>query len=275
MKIKEVCTKTGLTEKAVRYYVENGLCSPREYESRDRKYLDFTDDNIGELKDIAVMRKLGFSIEDIRMMKTDGRSIDDVMSRYVRSLSEELDIKKRIFSALAFRDYSDMHSIDELMPTLSEVLRPDPAAPDFTKFEREPFDDGRDSEASDFGAKPNKLVKAEEIFITYSAVIGTLMAITTLPGIIMFIIAALICRKVRADYVTLYEVLSGVGFLANSVAFIRSVASIGGIAQLSEIFSSSVLRFAAVQCGLYLVAAAAGLVSLLILFFGREIKEQF
>lgn len=275
MKIREVCIKTGLTEKAVRYYVENGLCSPQEYESRGRKYLEFTDNNIGELRDIAVMRKLGLSIEDIRVMKTDGGSIENVMSRYIRSLSEELDIKKRIFSALANRDYSDMRSLDELMPTLSDVLRPDPADPDFSKFEKELFDDGRDVGLSDSGAKPRKLVKAQEVFITYSAVIGTLMAITTLPGILMFFIAAIICRKMRADYVTLYGVLSGVGFLANAVAFVRSVVSIGGIAQLSEILSGSMLRFAAVQCGLYLVAAAAELVSLLILLFGQDIKEGF
>ena len=275
MKIKEVCTKTGLTEKAVRYYVENGLCSPQEYESRDRKYLNFTDGNLDELRNIAVMRKLGFSIEDIRMLKTDGRSIENVMGRYLLSLSEELDIKKKIFSALAFRDYSDMHSLDELMPTLSDALRPDPADPDFSKFEREPFDDGRDVEPEVLGAKPRRLVRAQEVFITYSAVIGTLMAITTLPGIILFFFAALICRKVRTDYVKLYEVLSGVGFLSNAIAFVRSVWSIGGIARLSDIFSGSVLRFAAVQCGLYLVAAVAGLVSLLILFFGRDIREQF
>ena len=275
MKIKEVCLKTGLTEKAVRYYVENGLCSPREYESRERKYLDFTSENLSELKNIAVMRKLGFSIEDIRLMKTDSGNIENVMTGYIRSLSEELDIKKRIFSALAFRDYSDVRSFDELMPMLSDVLRPDPASPDFSKFESELFDDGRDSEPSETGTKPSRLAKIEEMFITYSAVIGTLMAITTLPGIILFIVAALIFRKVRADYVTLYEVLSGIGFLANAVAFVRSVASIGGIALLPEVFSDSVLRFAAVQCGLYLVAAAAEFVALMILIFGRDIKEQF
>lgn len=273
MKIKEVCTKTGLTQKAVRYYVENELCSPQEYESRGRKYLNFTEENLSELRDIAVMRKLGFSIEDIRIMKTDGGSIEDVMSRYIRSLSEELDKKKKIFSALAFRDYSDMHSLDELVPTLSGVLKPEPAVPDFSKFERELFDDGRDSEFSDLGAEPSKLAKAQEVFITYAAVIGTLMALTTLPGILLFLITALVYRKVRTDYVTLYELLSGIGFVANIVAFFRSAESIGGIAHLSEIFSGSVLGFATVQCGLYLLAAAAEFISLLILFFGREIKD--
>lgn len=275
MKIKEICTKTGLTEKAVRYYVENELCLPQEYESRGRKYLNFTDKNLAELKDVVVMRRLGFSIEDIRMMKADGGSIENVMGRYIRSLSEELEIKKRIFSALADRDYSAMQSLDELMPTLSDVLRPDIADPDFSKFENGLFDDGHIGEFPDLGSKPKKIVRVLELFVTCSAVIGTLMAITTLPGILLFLAAALICLKVRSDYFVFYEVLSGIGFLANAVAFVRSVSSIGGIAQLTESLSNSVLRFAAVQCGLYLVAAVAELVSLLILIFGQEIKEQF
>lgn len=272
MKIKEVCTKTGLTEKAVRYYVENGLCSPQEYESRDRKYLNFTEENLTELKNIAVMRKLGFSIEDIRLMKTDGGKIEGVMNRYIRSLSEELEIKNRIFSSLVSEDYSETRSIDELMPKLAGVLRPDPADPDFSKFEKDIFDDGRDGGFSELETPQDRFAKIEEIFITYTAVIGTLMALTTLPGIIMFIIAALIFRKVRADYMTMYKVLSGIGFLSNSYAFIRAA---GGLSKLLGVFSGGIPDFAVMQCRFHLVAAAAELISLLILIFGRNIKEHF
>lgn len=275
MKIKEVCNKTGLTEKAVRYYVESGLCLPQEYESRGRKYLNFTDKNIGELKDVAVMRRLGFSIEDIRMMRLDGGSINGVMSRYIQSLSEELEIKKKIFSALANRDYAEMSTIDELIPILSGVLRPDPASPDFSRFDKEFFDDGRSSELSEPEAGGRRLAKAQEIFITYVAVFGTLIALTTLPGALLFLLAALLCRNVRTDYVALYRLLSGVGFLSNATAFIRSVVSVGGIVRLFELFSGSVMSFETAQCKIYLLAAVAELASLLMLFFGREIKEHF
>lgn len=273
MKIKEVCRKTGLTEKAVRYYVGSGLCSPQEYESRGRKYLNFTDNNIAELDDIATMRRLGFSVEDIRTMKEDGGSIDAVMSRYICSLSEELDMKKRIFSSLAYRSYSDIQSLDRLMPTLREALLPDPALPDFSKFEDGLFDDGGDelTEHSKFG----RLVRLQEMFITYAAVFGTLLAMTTLPGIVLFLLAVLVCRKVRADFVLLYKVLLGTGLLANITAFVRSAESIGGIVRLSDIVNGSVLGFATIQCALYLVACCAQLVSLLMLIFGRKIKEYF
>ncbi|MGN0622509.1 MAG: MerR family transcriptional regulator [Oscillospiraceae bacterium] len=273
MKIKEVCRKTGLTEKAVRYYVGNGLCSPQEYESRGRTYLNFTDKNIAELDDIAAMRRLGFSVEDIRTMKEDGASIDAVMSRYIRSLSEELDMKKRIFSSLAYRSYSDIQSLDRLMPTLREVLRPDPALPDFSKFEDGLFDDSEE-ELTEHG-KFGRLVRLQEMLITYAAVFGTLLALTTLPGVVLFLLAVLVCRKVRADFVLLYKVLLGTGLLANITAFVRSAESIGGIVRLSDIVNGSVLGFATIQCALYLVACCAQLVSLLMLIFGRKIKEYF
>ena len=34
MKMKEVCTRTGLTERAVRYYISKGLCTPDTAEKR-------------------------------------------------------------------------------------------------------------------------------------------------------------------------------------------------------------------------------------------------
>ena len=47
MKIKEICQKTGLTDRTVRYYIEEGLISPFYTENYlGRKSFDFTEDNI-------------------------------------------------------------------------------------------------------------------------------------------------------------------------------------------------------------------------------------
>ena len=273
MKIKEVCSKTGLTEKAVRYYVENGLCSPQEYESRDRRYLNFTDQNLTELKNIAVMRKLGFSTEDIRLMQ-DGGKIEGVMSRYIRALSEELEVKNRIFSSLAAVDYAEIGSVDELMPVLSDVLKPDPASPDFSKFEGSYFDDGAEEGFKEQSPK-ERLIRFAELFVTYSVVIGTLAALTTLPGIILLAVAALISRRFRADYMSMYQILAGVGCASSAVGFIRSVIAGGGFSHIGSILFSGVPDFSAMGCRLYLIIAIAGLASLLILTFGNEIREKF
>ena len=272
MKIKEICKKTGLTEKAVRYYVENGLCSPVEFESRDRKYLDFTEENLSELKDVAVMRRLGLSRDDIRRMKTDGGAVAGVMKGYTEALAEELALKNRIYAALSSKDYSGVRSLGELTPILADALRPEPDAPDFSKFDREPFDDG---EPDELGLRLDRIAKIEEIFVTAACVIGTLAALTTFPGIIMFVAAALILRKARADYTALYEVVSGIGFLANMTAFVRGLVKMGGISRISDIYSGIAPNFAAAQCRFYLLIAVGELAALLLLIFGRNIREHF
>lgn len=72
MKIKEVCRLTGLSEKAIRYYIECGLISPSEYEVRGRIYRDYDENDVSELRDIISLRHLGFSIESISEIKNDG-----------------------------------------------------------------------------------------------------------------------------------------------------------------------------------------------------------
>ena len=63
MKIKEVIKKTELTDKAIRLYIDNGLVAPSIDESYSgRKSIDFSDDDVERLSNIALLRKAGFSI---------------------------------------------------------------------------------------------------------------------------------------------------------------------------------------------------------------------
>lgn len=69
MKIKEVCQKTDLTERTVRFYIEKGLLQPVSSESNKRLYYDFFEQDMAKLKKIAVFRKIGFSIDAIADME--------------------------------------------------------------------------------------------------------------------------------------------------------------------------------------------------------------
>lgn len=62
MLIKDVCKETGLTKKAIEYYQQKGLISP---EIRENGYRDFDKDDVEKLKKVALLRKLGLSIEEI------------------------------------------------------------------------------------------------------------------------------------------------------------------------------------------------------------------
>ncbi len=97
MKIKEVCIKTGVTEKTVRYYIDCGLLSPTEYTVRGRTYREYQDSDIEDLKNIITLRNIGMSIELIQKMVSDGKSIPDIMNEYIEKLSREVMEKLVIF----------------------------------------------------------------------------------------------------------------------------------------------------------------------------------
>ncbi len=53
MKMKQVCQLTGLTERTIRFYVEKELCAPETRWMDQRKYYDFSKENVEELRQAA------------------------------------------------------------------------------------------------------------------------------------------------------------------------------------------------------------------------------
>lgn len=70
MLINEVCKKCKLTKKAIEYYVEQNLIQP---EILENKYRSFTMNDVEKLKKIAILRRLGLSIQSIKEV-LDGES---------------------------------------------------------------------------------------------------------------------------------------------------------------------------------------------------------
>ncbi len=63
MRMKDVLARTGLTDRAVRLYIENGLLSPRQESNyAGRKSIDFSEEDVETLEVIATLRKSGFSL---------------------------------------------------------------------------------------------------------------------------------------------------------------------------------------------------------------------
>ena len=61
-KINEICNSTGLTKKAIEYYQIKGLISPN---ITDNGYRDFSDKDLSQLKQIALLRRLDLTVSDI------------------------------------------------------------------------------------------------------------------------------------------------------------------------------------------------------------------
>ena len=63
MLINEVCKKCRLTKKAIEYYAEQKLVQP---ETLENGYRNFSAADIEKLKKIAILRRLGLSIQNIK-----------------------------------------------------------------------------------------------------------------------------------------------------------------------------------------------------------------
>lgn len=120
MKIKEVCARTGLSDRAVRFYMEEKLITPSYTENYlGRRAFEFSEEDVQQLRDIAVLRKFGFSIEEIRKMKEDpdcsGEILKDLRDRKQKTVEEE----QAALAVLNRLEEAKSYSIAELAYALS------------------------------------------------------------------------------------------------------------------------------------------------------------
>ena len=67
MNIKEIEERSGLTRANIRYYEQEGLLAPVR---RENKYRDYSEEDLETLLRIALLRSLGFSLEEIRRLQS-------------------------------------------------------------------------------------------------------------------------------------------------------------------------------------------------------------
>ena len=67
MNIKEIEERSGLTRANIRYYEQEGLLAPAR---RENKYRNYSEEDLETLLRIALLRSLGFSLEEIRRLQS-------------------------------------------------------------------------------------------------------------------------------------------------------------------------------------------------------------
>lgn len=97
MLINEVCKKSGLTKKAIEYYEEQGLVSPEVLENG---YRNFTEEEARTLSEIAVLRRLGLSVSEIRGVIEKKTALRDVCNKKAADI-DDVKAKYNIMSELA------------------------------------------------------------------------------------------------------------------------------------------------------------------------------
>lgn len=121
MKIKTVCEKTGLTDRTIRYYIEEGLVSPSYTENYlGRKSFDFSDDNICELNDIAILRFFNFSIDEIRSILSNPQTSTDIIKNVKGRISLDLLENKKKINVLSLLKEETVYTVSELAKELSK-----------------------------------------------------------------------------------------------------------------------------------------------------------
>lgn len=91
MKIKEVCKLTGLTDRTIRFYIEKGLLKPEAHTVNGRVCRDYSEEDVRLLTDISMLRKAGFSIQNILDMQQGG-SVNDIIDGHIIKLQEEMGL---------------------------------------------------------------------------------------------------------------------------------------------------------------------------------------
>lgn len=127
MKIKSVCEQTGLSDRSVRYYIEEQLLAPAYTENYlGRRSFDFTEADVCRLKEIAVLRKFGFTVAEIREMydrpEEIGRMVAELKSRKESGLQRE----QGLLRALTQSEAASPDSVAALVAVLSQPVQTAP-----------------------------------------------------------------------------------------------------------------------------------------------------
>lgn len=101
MKIKEVATLTGLPESTIRFYEEEGLFAPDKEYINGRYYRSYSDSDVQFLKTVGTLRRVRFSMDEIRSMNADPETIDAVCIQCRQRLEDEVTALSEISHALA------------------------------------------------------------------------------------------------------------------------------------------------------------------------------
>ncbi len=123
MKIKEVIKKTGLTDRAIRLYIENDLVKPECDENYNgRKSIDFSENDVEQLKNIALLRKADFSIQEIRALQMGGETAQQTVKDYIKRTNEKIQFNTEIVEKIGTLADEENITVEIICEKLSSNL---------------------------------------------------------------------------------------------------------------------------------------------------------
>ena len=122
MKMKDVIEKTNLTGRAIRLYMENGLVSPSCSENyAGRKNIEFSDDDVEALKNVATLRKAGFSINEIKLLKEGTVPCRKTVCEFIEKTTQKIESDKAVVEKLEAVVTAEDLTVEKICESLNAV----------------------------------------------------------------------------------------------------------------------------------------------------------
>lgn len=131
MKIKEVCERTGLTERTVRFYMQKGLIAPKGELRNGREYSEFSETDVEMLQAVATLRELSFSIDEILTMQRTPGAIPSIVEARREVARIQHETAENAYAVLGRLDTDGVSDVAGLAARAREAAahRPHPTPP--------------------------------------------------------------------------------------------------------------------------------------------------
>ena len=88
LKIKELENLLSIPRSNIRFYEKQGLFSP---ERKDNNYREYTEQDINVLKKIIIFRKMGFTVEEIKLVQNDELPFTEAMNNAQCRIEDDIE----------------------------------------------------------------------------------------------------------------------------------------------------------------------------------------
>ena len=131
MKIKTVCEMTGLTDRTIRYYIEEQLIFPEHTENYlGRRSFDFSQADVDTLRSISILRKFDFMIDEIRQIIRDETASIFIIANVRERAKQAIAIGEEKFQALSLLSEAQSYTLEQLAEELSRLPNNLPEQPE-------------------------------------------------------------------------------------------------------------------------------------------------
>lgn len=141
MKIKELANSLNVSQKTIRYYEDCGFITPLTENKSGRIFRDYDQASVTQLRTIIGLRKLRFSIDEIRELFSEPEKLAEVCKKHRNELQREIGVMTQICKLLDDVDYNLVNEAKDLTEQVENLRRKTILDEYFTDYDLSTFDE--------------------------------------------------------------------------------------------------------------------------------------